>query len=139
MAKDECYILDLCDKALGVVGERQYRFSFLVGDADCKGRCVKLHVDVYYPTLGLAVEYRERQHSEPVRIMDRRATISGCSRGEQRKRYDERRRSVLPQNGITLLELDYRMFGHDRSKRLVRNLEADFAVVQTTLAAFVNV
>jgi len=53
----------------------------LIGDARKRGIRRQLPVDAYYPTLRLAVEYRERQHSEPVPFMDRRQTVSGCSRG----------------------------------------------------------
>lgn len=66
--------------------------------------------------------------------MDRRQTVSGCSRGEQRRLYDERRRIVLPQHGIGLVELDYAMFAHDSRKRLLRDLAADEVVVRARLA-----
>jgi hypothetical protein len=131
--RDEHYVIDLCDHVLGVSASRQHRLPFLMGDPGPSGRCVPLPVDAYYMTLRLAVEYRERQHSEPVAFMDRRQTVSGCPRGEQRRRYDERRRLVLPQHGIRLVELDYSMFAHDRRKRLRRNLAIDEAVVRSAL------
>jgi len=133
--RDEAYVLDLCDQVLGAIGLRQHRFDFLKGDPCKRGRCVKLPVDAYYPNLRLVIEYRERQHSEPVAIMDRRLTISGCSRGEQRRRYDERRRVVLREQGIGLVELDYRMFGHNKAKRLQR-LPDDAIVVARALASY---
>jgi hypothetical protein len=49
--------------------------------------------------LRLAIVYRERQQSEPVGFWDRKPTLSGCARGEQRRRFDERRSIVLPQHG----------------------------------------
>ena len=94
MPKDEAYVLALCDQVLGAVGLRQHRFDFLRGDPGEQGRCAMLPCDAYYPDHRLVIEYRERQHSEPVAIMDRRMTVSGCTRGEQRMRYDERRRTV---------------------------------------------
>lgn len=133
--RDETYIIDLCDRVLGSPASRQHRFPFLTGDPGKHGRCRQLPVDAYYPALGLAVEYRERQHSEPVRFMDRRQTVSGCARGEQRRRYDDRRRLMLPHHGIRLVELDYSMFAHDGRKRLRRDREADEAVVRAMLAA----
>lgn len=133
MPRDEAYVLTLCDQALGAVGIRQHRFEFLKGDPDKHGRRVKLPCDAYYPAHTLVIEYRERQHSEPVAIMDRRLTVSGCSRGEQRRRYDERRRVVLRQQGIKLVELDYRMFSHDRAKRLLRVTD-DVRIVAEALA-----
>ncbi|RXS93918.1 hypothetical protein ESZ00_17125 [Silvibacterium dinghuense] len=138
MPKDESYILDLCNKVLSLIGRRQHTFPFLLGDCGKDGRCRRLPVDAYYHEHQLVIEYRERQHFESIGIMDRRPTISGCSRGEQRKRYDERRRIVLPQNGIVLVELDYTMFSHDSRKRLHRNVSADEEVVRSKLKRFLN-
>ena len=132
MPKDEHYIIDLCDRALGMAALRQHRFDFLHGDPGNLGKCRRLPVDAFYPALNLVIEYRERQHSEAVAIMDRRDTISGCKRGEQRRRYDARRRSRLPAHGITLIELDYSMFAHDGRKRLRRD-SADAAVIAAAL------
>jgi hypothetical protein len=125
---DESYIIDLCDEVLGKKGDRQKRFPFLVGDSGSK-----LPVDSYYPQFNLVVEYRERQHSEPVKFLDKRKTVSGVDRGTQRKIYDQRRRDVLPQHGINLVELSYDMFDHDSRKRLFRRREKDLEVVRVTL------
>jgi hypothetical protein len=114
--KDETYIVDLCDQILCEKAERQYRgFAFLTGDT---GR--KLPVDAYYRGRQLVVEYHERQHTEPVSHFDKpsKPTRSGVHRGEQRRLYDERRRTVLPKHGIFLLILDYSLFRHDSRKRL---------------------
>ena len=131
-------MLDLCDQVIGAVGLRQHRFDFLRGDPGKRGMCRRLPVDAYYPDHRLVIEYRERQHSEAVAIMDRRMTVSGCTRGEQRSRYDERRRVVLREQGIRLVELDYSMFSHDRAKRLLR-VPTDATVVASALAAHVSV
>jgi len=139
MAKDESYVLDLCDKVLNSVGSRQHTFHFLVGDCGKDGRCRRLPVDAYYREHNLVIEYRERQHSEPVTFMNRRQTISGCSRGEQRRRYDERRREVLKKNAVILVELDYAMFSHNSRKRLRRTSPADEAVIRSYLTRFLKV
>ncbi len=133
MARDETYVIDLCDRILGVAGKRQHRFRWLTGDPGKRGRCAMLPVDAYYESFGLVIEYRERQHSEAVPFMDRKDTISGCKRGEQRRIYDERRRSEIPRNDLTLVELDYSQFGHDRRKKLLRE-QGDEAIVRTILA-----
>ena len=138
MAKDESYIIDLCDSVLRSRASRQHGFTFLVGDCGKDGRCRRLPVDAYYQEFRLVIEYRERQHSEPVLIMDKRKTISGCSRGEQRKRYDQRRRDVLPLNGITLIEFDYAMFSHDSRKRLVRCHTEDEQIIVSKLRRFLE-
>ncbi len=80
--KDEHYIINLCDQFLGATALRQHKFDFLRGDPGKLGKCRRLPVDAYYPELKLVIEYRERQHTEAVAFMDRRSTISGCSRGE---------------------------------------------------------
>ncbi len=61
-------------------------------------------------------------------------TVSGVTRGEQRRRYDERRREVLREQGIALLELDYVSFKHTPRKRLQR-VPDDEAVIRARLAA----
>ena len=113
---DEAYILDLCDEILKEKGLRQHRFDFLRGDTGSK-----LPVDAYYPGLNLVIEYREKQHTETVTFWDKKSTASGISRGEQRKRYDERRRTEIPANGIHLLEIDYSQFDYRNNKQLIRN------------------
>ena len=122
---DEAYVLDLCDEVLKLKGQRQYRFDFLTGDSG-----TRLPVDIYYPGLKLVIEYRERQHTEPVKFFDRRLTVSGISRGEQRKKYDALRRKLLPKNGLKLIELGYDDFEHQSSKKLVRNKKVDLEVIK---------
>ena len=134
---DEHYILELCDKVLGVKGCRQHRFEFLRGDVGPRGgRGLRLPVDAYYASLDLVIEYRERQHSEKVPHFDRRPTVSGMPRGEQRKKYDGRRETVLHENHIELVKLDYSDFAHDARKRLRRDIAADKAVLREKLARF---
>ena len=135
--RDEHYIIDICDHVLGVTALRQHRFPFLTGDPGPSGRRYPLPLDAYYEHLQLVVEYRERQHSEAVPFWDRKPTASGCSRGEQRRRYDERRRIVLPQHGIALVELDYTMFECGGRKRL-RRVAADEDVIRSQLAEYVS-
>lgn len=125
---DESYVLDLCDEVLKLEAIRQHRFDFLKGDSG-----TKLPVDAYYPSLNLVVEFKEKQHTEEVKFFDRRQTVSGVGRGEQRSLYDQRRRDVLPKNGIKLIELDYSDFEHTKGKKLVRNREEDLKVVAKKL------
>ncbi|MGI0105611.1 hypothetical protein [Salinimicrobium sp. WS361] len=127
---DEAYVLDLCDEILGQKASRQHKFDFLKGDS---GR--RLPVDAFYEELKLAVEYRERQHSEAVSHFDKphKITVSGVHRGEQRKIYDQRRRELLPKNDIRLIEIDYTQFEYDGRKRIVRDRERDLEVLKATL------
>ena len=95
----------------------------------------KLPVDAYYPDLNLVVEFKEKQHTEAVAFFDRRQTVSGMGRGEQRKLYDQRRREVLPQHAIKLIELGYDDFMHTSGKRLVREKHNDLKVIKEKLNA----
>ena len=58
-------------------------------------------------------------------------TVSGVSRGEQRKIYDERRRIGLPKHGIKLVIISYSDFG--QTKKLVRNHDTDLNTVKAIL------
>ena len=122
------------DEVLGMKGSRQHTFDFLRGDGISRR---KLPVDAYYESEKLVIEYRERQHTEKVSFFDRRQTVSGVSRGEQRKIYDQRRRDILPKNGITLIELDYSEFTYSSSKRLLRERDGDMKVILSRLSDFV--
>ena len=68
-----------------------------------------------------------------VGFFDKRVTVSGIGRGEQRRLYDQRRRDVLPKHGIKLIELDYSDFEHTNGKKLVRNREGDLKVIKEKL------
>jgi hypothetical protein len=132
---DEDYVIDICDRILGLPAKRQFTFEFLRGDPGKKGHCAKLPVDAYYETdtLKLVIEYREVQHTEAVPFFDRKQTLSGCGRGEQRRLYDQRRREVLHEHGIVLIELEYDQFVIDGKKRLKRDGAADERVIRLVL------
>lgn len=132
---DEAYVIDLCDHLLGMKALRQWRFSFLLGDPGRNGRCVRLPVDAFYPELGLVVEYHERQHGEPVPFFDRRITAAGISRGEQRRIYDERRRTVLPEQGMRLAVICCSDLAHNGARRLLRDWERDERALRSALEA----
>jgi hypothetical protein len=126
--KDECYVINLCDQILGERALRQHCFDFLRG---VTGKM--LPIDAYYAELNLVIEYHEKQHSESVSFFDHRLTASGVNRGEQRRQYDERRRTVLPQHGITLIEICYSELKHSNQKRLTRDKELDMEVLKGKL------
>jgi hypothetical protein len=133
---DEAYVIDLCDTALQQKAERQKRFHFLLGDLHKDGVSrTRLPVDAYYKELNLVIEFKESQHSLPNDFFDKEdvKTVSGVSRGEQRKIYDERRRVELPLNGIKLIEISYEVFNCDSQNRIVRNAEQDLKIVEAIL------
>lgn len=114
----------MCNEVLKQKASRQHRFDFLKGDSR-----TKLSVDAYYPTLNLVIEFKEKQHTEEVKFFDKRQTVSGVGRGEQRKLYAQRRRDVLPKHGIKLIEFDYSDFEHTKGKKLLRNVKNDLKVI----------
>lgn len=130
---DECYVLDLCDEVLHLSSDRQHKFPFLLGDPNRNGICKKLPVDAWYEQLNLVVEYNERQHSEPVSFFDKRITVSGITRGEQRKKYDKRRVEVLKKHGIYVVVFSYSDFDHDSRKRLMRYRPQDVEIIKSKL------
>jgi hypothetical protein len=130
---DEAYILGLCDHILKENSKRQHRFDFLVGDTG-----TTLPVDAYFPNLELVIEYHEKQHTEAVSFWDKKPTASGISRGEQRKRYDEKRRLEIPKNGLRYLEINYSLFKHKKNKQLLRDSEADMKVLENLLQDFLK-
>jgi hypothetical protein len=134
---DEAWIIDICDAVLGKVASRQHRFPFLLGDPGPSGRRALLPVDAYYPDLRLVIEYHEPQHTQRVALFDDRVTVSGVPRGEQRRRYDDYRRTLLPKHGYGLVIFDYADFDHTRGGRLVRN-GRDREVVTARLQAYLQ-
>ena len=137
---DEKYVLDLCDRVLGLTSSRQHRLDFLLGDPNRKGNQARLPVDGYYDELKLVIEYRERQHTEKVPFFDKpdRVTISGVHRGEQRRIYDERRRQLLSQHGIILLEISYSDLKPNKQGRIIRDAEFDEGILRKKLQDFVR-
>jgi diadenosine tetraphosphate (Ap4A) HIT family hydrolase len=133
---DEKYVLDLVAQVLAEPDYRwQHRFPTLLGDPGKDGRRRPLPVDGYFPRHELIVEYWEKQHSAPVSIMDHGETISGVSRGHQRRLYDQRRRAWAEENGLRLVVLDYRGFETDERGRLQRHPERDLVIVAKALRA----
>lgn len=128
---DEYYVVGLCNEVLGLKASQQHRFDFLVGDSG-----TKLPVDAYYEDLNLVVEYLESQHTLSTPFFDKKKTVSGVSRGEQRRLYDERRRVELPKHGINIVSISYNDFG--TTKRLKRNHDLDIEVVRTKLSDYIK-
>ena len=126
--RDELYVIRLCNEVLGVEASLQHTFDFLRGDGN-PGR--PLPVDAYYEKYNLVIEYYENQHSESVPFFDNKETVSGITRGEQRRIYDERRKTVLPQHGIKVVIISYSDFGE--SKRIKRDYNHDIEVVRRKL------
>lgn len=131
---DEHYVLDLCDEVLGVPGIRQATFDWLRGDpSPARPRGTKLPVDGYWPDPRLVVEFQEEQHSAPSPFFDRRHTVSGVGRGEQRRLYDERKRTLIPEHGLRLVVIEKAAFVL-KSRKIDRDRARDLQVVRRHLA-----
>lgn len=131
---DEYYVLTLCDEVLGAPGIRQARFDWLRGDpSPARPSGTTLPVDGYWPELGLVVEFQEEQHTQPSPFFDRRHTVSGVGRGEQRRLYDERKRTVIPAHGLRLVVIAKAAFTL-KSRRIDRDHARDLDVVRRHLA-----
>lgn len=136
--RDEDYVIGLCSKILNQEKEvkTQHGFDFLRGDILKDGALLenvgrKLPVDAYYEKFNLVVEYWECQHTEQLPFFDKKKTCDGRSRAQQRVIYDQRRKELLPKNGIKLVIIKYSDFGE--RKRLNRNPEHDIAVIKQIL------
>lgn len=131
---DEHYVLDLCDEVLDVPGIRQARFDWLRGDPTPRlPRGMTLPVDGYWPDLRLVVEFQEEQHSAPSPFFDRRQTVSGMGRGEQRRLYDERKRTLIPEHGLRLVVIEKSAFVL-RSRKIDRDHARDLQIIRQHLA-----
>jgi predicted GTPase len=100
------------------------------------GGIIKLPVDAYFPVTNLIVEYKEKQHFQAVKIMDKRMTISGVNRGEQRRIYDLRKEQWAVENNIRFLIIGYSDLAHKKNGRLIRSADEDKKVVKKLLNEF---
>ncbi|MFF2345074.1 hypothetical protein [Pseudarthrobacter sp. NPDC058119] len=137
-SSDEYYVLDLCDEVLGASGNRQMTFEWLRGDpSPSRPFGTRLPVDSFWPSFELVVEFQEEQHTKPSSFFDRRQTVSGVNRGEQRRRYDERKRLLIREQGLRLVVIEKSPFVV-KSKRLIRNPVTDLGVVRGLLRSYGN-
>ncbi|MBA7505659.1 hypothetical protein ES706_04335 [subsurface metagenome] len=123
--QQERYCAKLVSDALGDIEYKEnHRFDFLRGNPTPKRpEGVTLPVDAYYPSMKLALEFREGQHyGDRVQLWDKRITATGEIRKEQRRRYDKRREEALPIHGIKLLIVyNYEITGiYDTDLRLIK-------------------
>lgn len=137
-SSDEHYVVEPCDELLGEEARRQNRFDWLRGDLNSVGTSVMLPVDAYYPALGLVIEYRERQHDQPVPFFDKpnTVTVSGVHRGEQRRLYDRRRQEKIPAHGLQLVVITPADLTPSPNGRLRRERGADLDSLKVLLKRF---
>jgi hypothetical protein len=110
MGRTASYVLDLLDEILGESGQREKRFPWALGDqSPTTGRGIELPFDSYWPARRLIVEIDEDQHRTPTPFFDKPhvVTVSGVSRGEQRRIYDARKRAAARAQGFTIVEIPW--------------------------------
>lgn len=123
---DEAYVIDLCDKILGVEASRQHRFDFLKGDLHTNGKTrTKLPCAAFYESLNMVVLYNDKPAGENTAAKG----TATFDRNEQRLRYDDLRRTVLPENGIKVVEISFEQFECDGKRKIVRDAKKDKATV----------
>lgn len=137
---DEYYIINLFGELLNERASRQHKFDFLLGDLHKDGKTrTELPVDAYYPNSNLVIEFSEKQHSESADTFDKqdKITISGVNRAKQRELYAQRKRDVLSQKNIQLLELAYTAFECDDNDKLMRDKEKVVKILEGMLKGFI--
>ncbi len=123
---DASYILNLCDLYLGETSFRDYRFPFLAGD---KGK--PLPVAAFYKRLNLVIDYHEGAYeSAYTGFSAPNLTTSGGDR------YRRRKRDVLLEQGISLVELYTADFPRDARGQLKRFPEPVRSILQERLEPF---
>src|SRR5262245_10821555 len=109
MPRTERYVVGLLEGLLGPA-ERGKRFAWALGDVSAKtGRAVRLPFHAVSEARRLIVEVDDEQHREATAFFDKphRLTVSGVHRGEQRRRYDERKRAAARAQGYLLIEVPW--------------------------------
>jgi hypothetical protein len=126
------YVIGLVSELLGESPEREKRFPWATGDVSPKtGRAALLPFDAVWESQRLIVEVDENQHRQPVPFWDKpdKLTVSGVSRGVQRRLYDERKRAAAREHGYAVVEIPWER----RPIPEKRDRESDLVLVRSLL------
>jgi len=126
--RTEKYVIGLLEELLGPAVKGK-RWPWALGDvSERTGRAVELPFDAYWPDRRLIVEVDEDQHRESDAFFDKpeRLTVSGVHRGEQRRIYDQRKRSLARKRGYTVVVIEW-------SRRRRPDRERDLAELRRIL------
>lgn len=130
----QCYVTELLEAILGLA-EIEKRFDWCRGDTRRDGgRGRTLPFDAVWESRKLIVEIDEKQHGGAVAIFDKpgQLTVSGVHRGEQRRRYDERKAALAASHGYRLVRVNVSMFGRS-ARRLLHKDAGDADLVREFL------
>lgn len=134
--QDDDYLIALCDEILNKTSKKQFTFDDLRGDYHKdKITRTKLPLDAYYSDLSLVIEVVNKKSIAPKNGRDKsqKLTVSGVTREEQRKIYQERKRTFLEDKNIKVFEINFALFDTNEQNRLVRNQENDTALLKDLL------
>ena len=126
------YVIELVTELLDDAPELEKTYEWALGDVSEKtGRARQLPFDAVWESRRLIVEVDEDQHWRPVDFWDKpdKLTVSGVSRGEQRRIYAERKRAAARAQGYVVLEISWER----KPVPTKRNREADLALVRNRL------
>ncbi|MFT4900710.1 MAG: hypothetical protein ACI9U0_002517 [Flavobacteriales bacterium] len=133
---DDTYLIELCDQLLKEVSRKQFTFDDLLGDFHKdKISQTKLPLDAYYTSLNLVIEVVNKKSTPPKKGKDKsqKLTVSGVTREEQRKVYQERKSAYLAENNIKLFEINFALFETNDQNKLVRTKDNDEALLKELL------
>jgi hypothetical protein len=133
---DDTYLIELCDKLLNEVSRKQFTFDDLLGDFHKdKTSQTKLPLDAYYMSLNLVIEVVNKTSTPPKKGKDKsqKLTVSGVTRAEQRKVYQDRKSAYLAENNIKLFEINFALFETNDLNKLVRTKDNDEALLKELL------
>jgi very-short-patch-repair endonuclease len=132
--KAQMYVTGLLTELLGSA-EKEKRFDWCRGDSRDQTRHGRtLPFDAVWEARKLIVEIDERQHSEPVAFFDKRMTVSGVPRGEQRRRYDERKARLAREHGYTMVRISAAALS-SHGRKLAMDRGVDLPAIRTLLKA----
>ncbi|MCH2225759.1 MAG: hypothetical protein MK066_13395, partial [Crocinitomicaceae bacterium] len=71
-------------------------------------------------------------------LKEEKLTVSGVPRSEQRKKYFERKKSVLTKKDKAFIEIPLEKFPVDASKQLLREIKKDQKVLRALLSEYIG-
>ena len=124
------YVTRLLEVLLGPA-ETEKSFDWCRGDSRSGDKGRRLPFDAVWESRKLIVEVDESQHSEAVPFFDKPGvpTAPGVHRGEQRRRYDERKERLAVEHGYTLVRVPTSILAH-KERRLFYDRMADIRAVR---------
>jgi hypothetical protein len=138
---DEKYLVDMINSLLGKKGSEKQTFDYLLGDLHQDGETrTELPVDLYFWELKLAIEFvnHPKTREQLIPQKQKKMTVSGVTRAEQRVKYFDRKKKVLTKKGMDFVEIPLAGFECDEQLKLFRNPENDERVLRGILGHYLD-